>query len=30
MLELEALFLPYKLDLVLLQETHSVFQAEAV
>jgi len=27
---LEDLFLPYKLDLVLLQETHSVFQAEAV
>jgi len=28
--QLEDLFLPYKLDLVLLQETHSVFQAEAV
>lgn len=27
---LEDLFLPYKLDLVFLQETHSVFQAEAV
>lgn len=28
--QLEDLFLPYKLDLVFLQETHSVFQAEAV
>lgn len=27
---LEDLFLPYTVDLVLLQETHSVFQAEAV
>jgi len=28
--ELEDIFLPYKLDLVFLQEQHSVFQAEAI
>lgn len=28
--ELEDLFLPYKLDLVFLEENHSVFQAEAL
>jgi len=28
--ELEDVFLPYKLDLIFLEENHSVFQAEAV